>query len=234
MAAPTEEEDPTKTVVVEKKAVAKELLAEINRFAEGLKYDGFSTVRTRDNVLKMKVCTKANMARLLIVGSMIGNNFERLTGKIQDKNIAKEATNLIKMFGLSMDPDDKDTLTLPRVMTAFAPLTYLIRRYISKKLQDQSFGTTCSPALQTPSLSCYSDAFPVMKDWLNRFAIAVKPKNQSEQDAIERAEMYRLIAVSNLKIDTKLAFPKAEETIENMFDRFGIKGDDLKMDQTAG
>lgn len=191
------------------------------QFAEGLRYDGFNPEHTRKKV-KEAGMKSGEVMRVIIIGSLIGNNFDRLEGSVADEKIGAAANKMLRTFRFVENPVNKDSLTIPRVMAAYAPLTYQVRKLISAKLQNQSFGTGCPVELQTPSLALYSTQGSVQSEWLLRFAIAIKRKGWTDEEAMRNAEMFREIAVTNSAGDPKLARENMGKPIKDLLEMFDL------------
>lgn len=195
---------------------------EIDRFAAGLKYDGFNTMKIR-KVFMDKKPKFSEVCKIIITGCMIGNNQNRLTSSTSDEKVAKEASKILKNYSIDENVKDSNSLTLPRIMAAYAPLTMVLRQRIKVNLQNQDFGTTCPVELQTPSLAMYSNTNNEYIKWLHKFAIAIKPDDETDEKAVQNAEMYRLIAVENSKVDDMVAFTKTALGLSGLKKAYGFE-----------
>jgi len=174
--------------------------------AEQISYAGFSTTRTRTIV--RQTIPAPDLLKILVVASQVGNSPERLHGKILDQASGRQMMALLSKHRIkAAGATGPDELTLARIASACAPLFLAVRIQIESALQDQGMGLGIKKRWQSPSLAVYSDLTeePLLKGWLLSFGRAIKAPKETDQEADERTEMFRMIAINNRDIDPYLS-----------------------------
>lgn len=179
-------------------AIDASFLDELIELAEDISYAGFDTKRIR--ALAVAKMDPKQLLRVLVAAAQVGNTPERLSKKVVDADVAKDLKKELKDAGIkSAGAVGVDDLTLARVASAFAPLYYALRVVIKAKLQDQNLGTGLAPEWQSPSLAVYSDLPETkgMSDWLQKFAVQIKPRGEDARVSETRALGFAQLAIGN-------------------------------------
>lgn len=208
---------PTPPVVPADRPLAKLQPTDVNTlsdFADGLMYDGFNPMHTR-NIVAKQIPAK-DLIKLLVIASMIGNNPDRLQLNIKDSARGKEAMKLISTYRILQRANGRDDLTLPRLATAFAPLFVAVRTSIKDKLQNQSFGIQLDKVWQSPSLACFSGKVDGLHLWLIEFGNRIKQAKETDEQATTRTELFITIAIQNSLDDPFMSVDNAKKSIADL------------------
>jgi len=194
---------------------------EMVRIATAISYVGFSTINMR-KILIEKGFTMNDVVKCVIIQSRIGNNISKLTDNVHDVTEAKAILSWAKKKGIVDKAVDNETLTFPRICMAFAPVTLKVRTEIKDQLQQQNFVAGCPVVMQTPVLACYANDGSVHAQWIEAFAVKIKDKKLSDDEAKKNANSFRQIAVSNVITDPALELKNANMSWAELRGLFGI------------
>jgi hypothetical protein len=114
---------------------------EVSAVIDDLVYDGLNLEMIRREFNKEGRSDKDvvdDVIACLISYMMVGNNTEKLTGKVTDQRTGMKMKNRLKTIGIKSSPETNTDITLPRSALAFLPPYYLLRLLFEDKLQNQT------------------------------------------------------------------------------------------------
>jgi hypothetical protein len=171
--------------------------------ADACHYQGFDPAITRSECRDRKM-SKVDLGKLLVGFTFIGNNPARLNVKVADPGRAAEVTQLMTKYGITRKGNGTKDLTLPRIASAFAPVTYNIRKFLKEnnKLPNQNVQTSTPHELCSVSLAVMSGWRPEILDFLVKFGRQIKPRTMTDEQSDERVKQFVQIATMNAQNDT--------------------------------
>lgn len=114
---------------------------EVSAVIDDLIYDGLNLEMIRKEFNKEGRSDEDvvdDVIACLISYMMVGNNAEKLTGKVADQRTGMKMKNRLKIIGVKTSPEANADITLPRSALAFLPPYYLLRLLFEDKLQNQT------------------------------------------------------------------------------------------------
>jgi len=114
---------------------------EVSAVIDDLTYDGLNLEMIRKEFNKEGRSdgdVVDDVVACLISYMMVGNNAEKLTGKVADQRTGMKMKNRLKIIGVKTSPEANTDITLPRSALAFLPPYYLLRLLFEDKLQNQT------------------------------------------------------------------------------------------------
>jgi len=106
---------------------------DISNLLEELSYDGYDPIKLRSKFNNSDESIK-DIIICLSAYSKVGNNSNKLTNKVKDKNTGKKVLNTLKKLDVKNSAESSDSLTLPRIASAFMPVYFLFRILLNKNL----------------------------------------------------------------------------------------------------
>jgi hypothetical protein len=187
----------------------------LNTLARKIAYDGFNTVKIRTKAVN--TIPPKDLLEFLTAAAQVGNNMDRLSGKIKDKEAGKDLINKLGLRKVrTKGATGSEDLTLARLATAFAPLYYAVRVQVKDALQDQGLGTGLSKEFQSPSLAVYSDRNDALLAWLVAFGRQIRPKSEDIAITDARTKAFANLAVANRKDDSYLNTENFSKSIKEL------------------
>jgi len=188
---------------------------EMIEFADRISYLGFDTKIMRKIVISNGL-TFNDVVRCIITQSRIGNNTSRLTDNIKDAQFGKEVSLFLRSKKIQQSALTPETMTLPRICSAFAPLTLKVRKTTASRIQQQNLVPDCSVEFQTPVLACYAKDNSGEARWLEAFSVKIKSSKETEEDAKKNCNAYRQIAINNVLYDKALEIDNHKLSFEDL------------------
>jgi hypothetical protein len=183
-------------------SIPEEIPSDVLRQLLGIQFDGFNAEAIRQ-AAKAAGMTHKNLLLVLGVYVSIGNNINRLNGKVKDKDIAKSVKGVLTSSGISQDGE----LTLARVAHAFLPVLLSVRVGMNKAglLRPAQFETS------TPPIYCdlaFNGIFVESDDFclkMGRIITKVGKTTLTDAECDQRTRAFAHLASAGMHADEKMA-----------------------------
>lgn len=195
---------------------------QILEMAMAAAYDQYDPVLMQMQVKKLTSSSASMITKLLLANIFFGNNADRRSKNIVDKDKAKPILDAITSAGVVKGKPSSDVLTLARIGNSHPVLLLALRKRLDKSgaLQTSGVTSSCPLALADLSLAPLSDKIPAIKDHIAAFSkvlfIDAKrrekiPKEMTEEMWTSNQEKFRMLAVGAFASDPHFGKFSAEQ-----------------------
>lgn len=209
---------------------------QIMEMAIAAAYDQYDPVLMQIQVKKATSSSASMITKLLLANIFFGNNADRRSKNIVDKDKAKPILDAITTAGIVKGKPSSDVLTLARIGNSHPVLLLTLRKRLDKAGALQSSGVTssCPLALADLSLAPLSDRIPAIKEHITAFSKVLfldakrrekVPKEMTEEMWASNQEKFRMLAVGAFANDPHFGRFTAEQLEQIGFEQaLGLMG----------
>lgn len=171
--------------------------------SEHLMYDAFDTKRFREIVVLEKKIPFQTICAVIVAYLQIGNNAQRLAGKIKVRATGEMVLKFTRELGMVSRASNGTDLTFPRFATAFAPLTWALRKHVATTLQSR-VETTTPPEQRDLAFNGFGATRigADSQDFIDKFSLVLaKAKDKAVDAAVVKSRQQAFAALVTAGLD---------------------------------